>query len=426
MRFRGFILISALLLIFFSLALQLNAQSTESLIFTFSETTNFWPQGGYIEDGSGNLYGTARGGGAQGAGAVYELSPPAVSGGPWTMTTLYSFLPTGNGGYVPVSDLVRDQSGSLYGTYYSGGDPTCNCGGVFKLFPPTVVGGAWTEQSIYAFKLGSADGHLPAFASLALTSTGVLYGVTIRGGTYDSGVLFQLTPKNKTTYTEKILWSFGGAGDGATPNGGVILDSAGSIYGVAAQGGAFGQGVVYKYVPATIGHGAVESILYSFGGSTTTGSNPIGNLVFDSGGDIYGVAQFGGDVNSDGVAYMLAPSNGTYTESILVSFNRNTGTNPVAGLSWNHTNNNLYGTTSSLNGLTSGDGTVFKLTPPAVKGGAWTLVTLFDFTYKVSGGYPAGTVFRDTKTGTIYGSAMQGGVVGCDLYCGTAWQITTP
>src|SRR5260370_37100153 len=83
-----------------------NAQTMNTL-YTFSETTSFWPQGALLEDGSGNLYGTTRGGGAYGVGTVMELSPPAVSGGAWTLTTLYSFVPYGTGGYVPVSDLVN-------------------------------------------------------------------------------------------------------------------------------------------------------------------------------------------------------------------------------------------------------------------------------------------------------------------------------
>src|SRR5947209_16062294 len=85
--------------------------ATESLLYTFTETTNFWPQGALLEDSNGNLYGTTRGGGAYGVGSVIELSPPTVSGGKWTLTTLYSFVPYGGGGYMPVSDLVRAQKG---------------------------------------------------------------------------------------------------------------------------------------------------------------------------------------------------------------------------------------------------------------------------------------------------------------------------
>src|ERR1017187_1884993 len=424
MRFRILNLRNALLIMTLALSTLANA-ATESTLFTFSEQTSFWPQGALIEDGTGNLFGTTRAGGTYGVGTVFELSPPAISGGAWTITYLYNFVPYGSGGFVPVSELVRDQAGAFYGTVYSGGDPICNCGGVYKLVPPTVSGGAGAESILYAFK-GSADGRLPAAAALALTAKGTLYGVTVRGGTWDSGVLYQLTTTNGTSYTESVLYSFGDLADASTPNGPVTVDSAGSLYGVASLGGAFAQGAVYKYVPASKGHLATESLLFSFGGSSTTGAGPSGNLIFDVGGNIYGVTNAGGSANDYGVVYSLAPAKPTWTQIILYTFSKSSGVNPVGGLTWNHTNNNLYGTTSSLNGLTSGDGSVFKLVPPAVKGGAWTESTLFEFTYAVSGGYPTGAVTRDTKTGTLYGTAINGGVTGCDLFCGTVWQIANP
>ena len=413
-----------LILTVIALSVVANAQ-TMNTIYTFSETTSFWPQGALLEDGSGNLYGTTRGGGAYGVGTVMELSPPAVSGGAWTLTTLYSFVPYGTGGYVPVSDLVKDQAGAFYGTTYLGGDPICNCGVVYKLIPPTVKGGTWTEQQLYAFK-GGSDGRLPATAALALTTTGTLYGVTMRGGTWDSGVLYQLTTKNGISYTESVLYTFGDLADGSTPSGPVMLDSTGKLYGVTSFGGAYDQGTLYKFVPPTSTTLGVESILYSFGASTTTGSYPNGNLLFDAGGDIYGVTNGGGDTAGDGVVYMLAPTKTSYTESIIYAFSTSYGTNPVGGLTWNHKTNQLYGTTSSKNMHTAGDGTVFKLSPPAVKGGAWTETTEFQFTYKINGGYPTGAVTLDTKTGDIYGTAINGGVTSCDLFCGVIWQIVSP
>jgi uncharacterized repeat protein (TIGR03803 family) len=429
MRFRIFSLRNAaltMMMMMMTLALSVvaNAQ-TESTIYTFSETGTFWPQGGLLEDAAGNFYGTTRGGGAYGVGTVMELSPPAVSGGAWTQTTLYSFVPYGSGGYVPISDLVKDQAGAFYGTTYMGGDPICNCGVVYKLVPPAVAGGPWTQSQLYAFK-GGADGRIPAVATLALTTKGTLYGVTMRGGTWDSGTLYQLTTKTGKTYTESVLYSFGDLADASTPSGSILMDSAGSLYGVTSLGGAFGQGTLYKYVPAINGQLATYSILYSFGGSTTTGSYPNGSLIFDAGGDIYGVTNGGGDATGDGVVYMLAPTNPTWTESILYAFSKNNGTNPVGGLSWNHKTNQLYGTTSSGNEHPAGDGTVFQLSPPKVKGGAWTELTLFQFTYRVNGGYPTGPVTLDTKTGIIYGTALNGGIEGCDLYCGTIWQIANP
>ncbi|PYX48713.1 MAG: hypothetical protein DMG79_11170 [Acidobacteria bacterium] len=423
MRFRTSALITVLIatLAFSSLA---NAIATESTIYTFGESTSFWPQGGLLEDSAGNLYGTTRAGGTYGVGTVFELSPPAVSGGAWTITNLYSFVPYGSGGYVPISDLVRDQKGSFYGTYYSGGDPSCNCGGVFKLNPPAVQGGAWTEVSLYAFKQ-SGDGHLPTPFALALTTTGTLFGTTSRGGTWDSGVLYQLTTKNGISYTESVLYSFGDVGDGITPNGPVILDSAGALYGVTSLGGAYNQGAVFKFVPAINGQLAKESLLFSFGSSTSTGSNPSGNLIFDVGGNIYGVTNNGG-TSDDGVVYSIAPGNPTWTETVLYTFTTDSGSHPIGGLTWNHTNNNLYGTTSSQNMHPAGDGTIFKLVPPATKGGVWTESTLFQFTYRVNGGFPTGAILRDSKTGTLYGTAQNGGVTSCDLFCGVIWQVTNP
>jgi uncharacterized repeat protein (TIGR03803 family) len=424
MCFRIFTLKNAVVMMLITLALSLlSSAQTESTIFTFGESTDFWPQGALLEDSSGNLYGTAKGGGAYGVGAVYELSPPAVAGGAWTQTYLYSFVPYGGGGYVPFSDLVRDQAGAFYGTFFSGGDPTCNCGGVYKLTPPATQGGAWTESAIYTFK--STDGHLPSNGALALTRTGTLYGTTVAGGTYNSGVLYQLTTKNGITYSESVLYSFGNTGDADTPNGPILLDSSGNLYGVTSLGGAFGQGALYKYVPAANGNPATESLLFSFGGSSTTGSTPSGSLIFDSYGNIYGVTTYGGS-NDDGVVYELSPSNPTWTQTILYTFSTDSGVNPLAGLSWNHTNNNLYGTTSNMNMHPAGAGTVFKLVPPATKGGTWTETTLEQFTYRINGGYPTGVVTRDPTTGTLYGTAQQGGVEGCDLYCGVVWQITNP
>ncbi len=422
MRYRISILATALILATLAITPLANA-ATENLLYTFGEQTAFWPQGALLEDGSGNFYGTTRGGGAYGVGTVFELSPPAVAGGAWTLTTLYSFVPYGSGGYLPISDLVRDQKGSFYGTFYSGGDPTCNCGGVYKLTAPAVAGGAWTEAAIYSFT--ESDGHLPVPFALALTTTGTLYGTTVAGGTYGGGVLYQLTTKTGKTYTETVLYSFGEVGDASVPNGPIAMDAKGSLYGVTSQGGAFNQGTVFKYVPASGTHAAVESLLYSFGGSSSTGATPSGNLVFDTGGNIYGVTNLGGS-NGFGVVYSLAPANPSWTESVLFTFTLSTGINPVGGLTWNHSNNNLYGTTSALGSVTTGDGTVFKLVPPSVKGGTWTQSTLYQFAYAVTGGYPTGAVTLDTKTGYLYGVALNGGVVGCDLFCGTAWQITNP
>jgi uncharacterized repeat protein (TIGR03803 family) len=418
---------NALLILTVALSVAAVAQ-TESTLYTFGETTSFWPNGTLLEDSKGNFYGTARGGGAYGVGDVFEFSPPAKAGGAWTFTILYSFVPYGTGGWVPISDLVQDKAGAFYGTTFYGGNPTCNCGAVYKLVPPAVTGGTWTESQLYAFPWDDIHGRSPANAALALTSNGTLYGITVQGGAWDSGVIYELQTKNGKTYTETDLYSFGDAADGNTPNGPILLDSAGNLYGVTLWGGAFNQGTVYKYTPATRTAAATESILYSFGTSSTDGTNPSGNLVFDAGGDIYGVTNNGGNEYSDGTVFTLQYANKTYTEGIVFTFSRPdlTGTNPVAGLSWNPTNHSLYGTTTQYGALMTGNGTVYQLLPPATKTGTWTETTLYDFTYDVVGGYPAGIVTRDPTTGNLFGTAQNGGIEGCDLYCGTIWEIANP
>ncbi len=415
---------SALLLITLALSALVNAQ-TESTLYTFKETTSFWPQGSLLEDSAGNLYGTTRAGGTYGVGTIFKMAPPAVSGGAWTLTTLYNFVPYGNGGYVPLSDLITDATGAFYGTTYSGGDPDCNCGVIYKLVPPATLGGAWTEQPLYAFT-GNADGRLPVPFGLTMNSQGVIYGTTLRGGTWDSGVIYQLTPATGGTYSESVLYSFGDLADASTPNGPLLMDPTGALYGVTSLGGTFDNGTVFRFVPASNGQLATESLLFSFKSSTKSGTTPSGNLVFDSAGNLYGVTNEGGSANNDGVVYELTPAKAAWTETILYVFSKKSGANPVGGLTWNPTNGILYGTTSSQNGKTTGDGSVFKLVPPTVQGGTWTESTVFQFTYATVGGYPQGTITRDPNTGTLYGTAINGGVTGCDLFCGTVWQIVNP
>ncbi len=162
MRLRILSVKTSLLMITLALSIVVCAQ-TESTLYTFKESASFWPQGALLEDAAGNLYGTTRAEGTYGVGTIFKMTPPAVSGGAWTLATLYNFVPYGSGGYVPVSDLITDSTGALYGTTYSGGDPVCSCGVVYKLTPPSIAGGKWTAQALYAFT-GNNDGRLPATA----------------------------------------------------------------------------------------------------------------------------------------------------------------------------------------------------------------------------------------------------------------------
>jgi uncharacterized repeat protein (TIGR03803 family) len=398
----------------FALSVPAGAQ-TESTIFSFTQHESFWPEGGLVEDATGNLYGTTVGGGSYGTGTVYQLSPPVKGSTTWKKTVLYNFQPWASTGYTPSSELAIDSTGRLYGVTWAGGDARCHCGVLYELIPPTTNGAPWTHLVLHAFTNTANDGRLPNAPPVLSSST--IYGVTQQGGLHDSGIVYQFVP-GKSGGTYSVLYSFGANNDASWPNGPLLLDSAGSLYGVASLGGAFNAGAVFKLSQS--GGSWTESILFSFGGgSQSSGITPVGNLLFDSAGNLYGITEAGG-ASQLGVAYELAPASGSWTENVLFNFSKTAGSTPLAGMTWNPSNGSLYGTTSA--GGSHTHGTVFQLTPP-VSGGLWTETLLQQFTYANSGGLPSGRVLRDATTGYLYGTTYNGGGGGCDGDCGVDYQI---
>ncbi len=176
-----------------------NGSWSENVLYDFTGSDGSDPTGGLISDSAGNVYGTVHSGGTGNCigycGAVFELSPPAVSGNPWQLTTLYSFT-GGTDGAPPAAALLRDTSGNLYGTAGAGGRKnqyTSNNGTVFKLSPPAVAGGAWTETVMHAFG-GTVigDGTLP-LSELILVK-GAYFGTTYQGGSLNFGTVFGVVP----------------------------------------------------------------------------------------------------------------------------------------------------------------------------------------------------------------------------------------
>jgi uncharacterized repeat protein (TIGR03803 family) len=164
-----------------------NGTWTEQTLYTFSDTA--CPQTStcgfpsvLVSDAAGNLYGARAIGGAIGYGYIYKLSPPATSGGTWSFSTLYSFAGTPDGD-TPNGVTVGD-NGVLYGTTYAGGntagDYTGSLGIIFKLTPPVISGGSWTETILRRFT-GGFDGMNPA-AAMIRGKGNVLYGTTTSGG----------------------------------------------------------------------------------------------------------------------------------------------------------------------------------------------------------------------------------------------------
>jgi uncharacterized repeat protein (TIGR03803 family) len=334
-----------------------------------------YPEAGLISDSTGALYGTTFAGGYDGYGTVFKLAPPSTPGGAWTESVLCSIRHSCGGSGYPHAGLTIDSSGALYGTTTSfesvssifkvtppstpGGSWTgssvyhlndyqgpgvyaglifdssgalygtdsedivipsscppdifVGCGIVFKLTPPSIPGGTWTESTLHTFN--RSDGASPE-ASLISDSTGALYGTTSSGGNgscnsgLGCGVVFKLTPPSTPggTWTERVLHSFSGS-DGAHPVAGLISDSTGALYGTTFSGGnascnsGLGCGVVFKLTPpATPGGTWTERTLYSFSGSD--GANPMAGLISDSAGVLYGTTSEGG-VHDAGTVFKL-------------------------------------------------------------------------------------------------------------------------
>src|SRR5664279_2548239 len=175
---------------------------------------------------------------------------------------------------------------------------------------------------------------------------------------------------------DTVLHSFSNNGtDGIVPDGGVIFDAAGNLYGTTAGGGTYSKGTVFELTP-TAGGGWTEKVLYSFNGNGTDGYAPYSGLVFDAAGNLYGTTEVGGTFNYGAVFELTPAAGGTWTEQVVYSFANNgtDGTVPKAGVIFDAAGN-LYGTTSQ--GGTYTLGALFELTPAA--GGTWTEQVLHSF-----------------------------------------------
>jgi uncharacterized repeat protein (TIGR03803 family) len=320
------------------------------VIHRFTGPDGHDPSASLILDSLGNLYGMTQLGGAHNLGTVFELSP---SVGSWKEQVLYSFGATSTDLTTPVSALLFDASGNLYGTAYMGG--TNGKGGVFQLKPS---GNAWQETVIYNFT--GPDGAFPS-NSLISDSQGNFYSTTGYGGGPGFGVVYELTPHSGGSWTETVLHSFTGGADGATPFGGVVFDAAGNLYGATFQGGltscngGYGCGTVFQLTPS-MGQWT-HTVLHAFDDSD--GAFSFG-VVLDSAGNLYGTTEEGGH-NRQGVVFKLSPSGNSWTETVLHFFNGKRGANPLCALIFDQ-QGVLYGTTNH-GGIGSGNGVVFSLTP---------------------------------------------------------------
>jgi uncharacterized repeat protein (TIGR03803 family) len=294
-----------------------------------------------IFDSVGNLYGTTYGGGANGYGVVFELSPAGAS---WTETVLYNFI-GGAAGFSPIGGLIRDAGGNLYGTtQYS----ASGYGTVFEL---SQSDGNWTEQVLYTLETQSNT-----TGGLTIDVIGNIYGVT-------SSTVFELSPNGNSGWNPTVIHTFSAQAGGVSPEGALVLDKAGNLYGTTSRGGPKNFGIVYK-----LSHFKKSwkfQKLGSFYGGKKDGGDPYAGIVFDAAGNIYGTTPSDGMHGGGTVYELVAPvGRGGYKQKVLWNFNGADGAYPLGSLILDNAGN-LYGTTSG-GGLYGGlypFGVVFEVTP---------------------------------------------------------------
>ncbi len=322
---------------------------------------------------------------------------------------------TGADGQSPMDALIFDGSGNLYGTTIYGGGGYAY-GTVFKLTPNS--DGSWTQSVLYSFSGG--DGAFP-FAGVIFDARGNLYGTTWWGGYFFCGAVYKLTPNLDGSWTESVLHSFN-CSDGEGPVGGLVFDATGNLYGTATLGGAYGHGVVFKLAPNPDGSWT-DSTIHDFKGGKDGRYPTHSDLIFDAAGNLYGVTAGLGWGDSNGTVFELTPnSDGTWTQSVLYNFRGGTdGTFPLGTLTFDRAGS-LYGAT--LKGGAYGHGTIFKLTLGS--DGKWTKYVLHQFRGGKDGSKPFAGVVFDTA-GNLYGTTDTGGGVGScsDGFkgCGTVFKL---
>ncbi len=355
------------------------------ILYTFQDSKDGdSAHAGLVGDDAGNLYGTTfYGDTSLGDGTAFKLAPDG------TKTILHSFSGGTDGG-LPAG-LIIDKAGNLFGTTQQGGrSGGCNgngCGVVFEL----ATNG--TESQLYTFT-GGADGAYP-MGSLLPDGKGGFFGTANGGGADRLGTVFALSKAGALT----VLHTFAGGSDGDAPIAGLIADKAGNLYGTTKLGGAgcsgFGCGTVYEIAADGTG-----TVLYAFTGGSD-GGNPVGGLIADAAGNLYGTTEFGGSGKGCGgtgcrTVFRLAPG-GALT--VLYTFTGGSdGAQPVASLI-KDAKGNLYGTT--LFGGT-GYGVAFKI---AARGKERVL---HSFTNGDDGAYPWGALFKDGE-GSVVSTASGGG-----------------
>jgi len=393
------------------------------------------PYSGLTKGPGGGFYGTTWSGGYRssdcvdtGCGTLFQFSR---SGSGWDYSVLHTFM-SGSDGAGPWARLVFGPAGTLFGTTSAGGDLsqgcTVNgnqgCGTVFRLVPPNQVGPTAVHHgyqaasapisTVYTFH-ASDDGGGPGFGDLIFDPAGNIYGTAIGGGSHGWGVVYEISLSGQD-WTERALYGFTSGADGGEPYGGVVRDGRGNLYGGNVVGGdgsceAGICGVIYQLMPSA--GGWTDNTIFTFHdfGDTGVGATPVGGLILDSSGNLYGSTLYGGASNG-GTVFVMRPQQNGWSLTVLCNLPNVFG-GPYASLTMD-ASGDLYGTTFGDGAYYAG--TVFKVTHSQ---DGWTCNTLHDFTGGNDGGFPASSVNIDAQ-GNLYGTASTGGAYGQ----GVIWELT--
>jgi uncharacterized repeat protein (TIGR03803 family) len=338
--------------------------------------------------------------------AAVLLLPLAVRGQS-TFKVLHNFTGRdGDGGGVWCS-VAFDSAGNLYGTTSGGG--AYGYGTVFELSPNG--DGSWTETVLHSFMFDDPDGSEPQ-GGLVLDGVGNLYGTTTSGGANGRGTVFELTP-GPSGWTDTVLYSFClqlNCTDGASPFASMLMDGNSNLFGVA--------GLVFELSP--VSEGWSESVLYTFTGGSD-GAGPYAGVIRDRSGNLYGTTEAGGTFLG-GTVYEVKQVQGSWTERVLHSFasSPTDGVKPGGGQLALDSAGNLYGTTNQGGSnlcVGIGCGTVYKLSRSG--SGRWKETLLYNFQSVTGYGPGAGVMFD--KSGTLYGTTVYGGSGACG--CGLVYKL---
>jgi uncharacterized repeat protein (TIGR03803 family) len=397
--------------------------ATEKIVYSFSGAPlGELPEASPIFDSRGNLYGTTMRGGvgpecSGGCGTVFELQPQ--TSGEWKETDLHSF--DLNGGAYPDTPLLLDPVGNLFGVTEVGG----GLGEAYGLFRSRRD--AWRFTILHKFR-GNRDGQQPR-AGLIRDGSGTLYGTTVGGGSGGSGgggTAFALYPSAHGEWRETILNRFRRSDRGIAPQAPLLFDPAGNLYGTTIYGGspacANGCGTVFELVPTENG-GKQKLVLHAFDGSD--GSYPDAGLVPDTKGNFFGSTDEGalsGCFGGCGVIFEMSPNKkrGGWTFTVLHKFDVSDGGGPEGSMVFDAAGN-LYGSTVVGGDVAAcpqqvGCGVVFELSP--AQHGTWVYSVLYIFQDGTDGALPTGVTLD--ANGNVFGTTIAGGVYSL----GTVFEVT--